>query len=242
MVSEQLIPLQKECPPLVEVDTVYNPMCWHCNPEREHTVQHIPPPPSLNPKLASALGYYDLRPRGTHVPNSNSRLCSELKSFKLTNENKIKSQTPGTLVRQRSFMKMFGVDVLNKDQLVHFTRIMKAFMLELDYVPTDKADVLLFYSQESCEEIYDVYLARGNKTIYDFMQVFGVNSLNFEQVVDFMQLVRHYILSTTTNTPTTSELVAFFKNNDPNDVYLAVMSAHNKEIMSLVNTFSNITL
>jgi hypothetical protein len=97
--------------------------------------------------------------------------------------------------RRSTFMHVFGIDVLNKDELVVFTRAMKSFMVELDYNPEDKDDVALFYTQENPSDLYDVYLARKVKTIGKYMNVFGINPEYYDNVFEFIQLVKKYILS-----------------------------------------------
>jgi hypothetical protein len=219
---EQVIELVTETEPLKKIDMVYNTTCWHCNPNR-----YITPHPEP-PYQPSALGFYDLRPTCTHpLPKKERQIIKSkylLKSFDLTEKNKIKKSThvptPQDIMysRQRSFMKLFGIDVLNKDELVMFTKIIKAFMVELAYDPTDKEDVILFYSQESGQDIYDVYTARCSPLVKKYAQVFEVNLENYDNVLDFMHQIRTYILEEKDNT----DLMKFLKENNPEHVYVDV--------------------
>jgi hypothetical protein len=86
-------------------------------------------------------------------------------------------------------MHVFG---MNEDE---FTHTMKSFMVELDYNPEDKDDVALFYTQENPSDLYDVYLARKVKTIGKYMNVFGINPEYYDDILEFIQLVKEYILS-----------------------------------------------
>lgn len=191
----------------------YEYSCWHCNPNR-----HI-----------------KLRPATMKPFRKKNRITKSkniLRSFNKSLINKavdVSRQgthiyTPQDIIysRQRSFMKIFGIDVLNKDDILRFMKIIKTFMLELDYNPTDKSDVFLFYSQESDAEIYDVHLARNSKWVNNYLEVFGINSLNFTEVAKFMQTMRCYTNNMLKSTPTTSQFLQIFKTMNPDQIYIEI--------------------
>lgn len=218
-----LIPLVINC----ENSTMeYNVSCWHCNPKRDITPHPTPP-------KSNECEYMDFRPTifkpFDKKPKKQISKKYILKTFKLTDKNRLvdstKKKMDGDILysRQRIFMKMFGIDILNTYERVEFHRIMKNFMRELDYISTDKQDVMLFYTQEACQELYDVYIARNNKMIQKYTEVFNINLENYDDVLDFMQLVKLYIQQIESiNTVSITKMLTFLKENNPNDVYLGI--------------------
>lgn len=87
-------------------------------------------------------------------------------------------------------MRTFEIDVLDKHQTTHFTQLMRAFMHELRYDPTDPADVHLFYMQESPVDMADVYMFRTNKTARAYANVYDINLVDFDEVVEFARALR----------------------------------------------------
>ena len=238
-----LLPLVTECEPNKTVPLEYNSHCWHCNPD-----YIIYPQPQPQNQLSNGLGFVDLLPSVTKPTLASEYISSvikrkqeqrlvfkerQLKSFDLTDKNKIvgttHTMTSDDILysRQRMFMITFGIDILNKDQLVNFNKIMKAFMTELDYTPTDKQDVVLFYTQESSQDLYDVYLARRNKYIKKFAQVFKVNLGHYDEAIEFMQLIKCYMTTTDeyNNINSTSNVLRFFREQDADNVYLITKMA-----------------
>ena len=227
--EEQVIELVTECEPIKNVPMEYNVSCWHCNPNRVTITPHPNPP---HPKLIAALGFLDLRPTVLKPydkkPVKRVPKGSVFKSFdkpkNYTSQNtKIITPTDVLYSRQRTFMNMFQVDMLNKEQFINYHRIMRSFMNELDYTPTDKQDVMLFYYQESCQDLYDVYMARRSPIIKKYAKTFEVNLENYDDVIDFMNEMRTYIMEQSNeNDITLNKLVKFLKEHNPEHVYVDV--------------------
>lgn len=232
---EPVIQLVTECEPLKIVPLEYNVSCWHCNPDRVITPHPNPPPL----KMPTTLDFIDYRPTVSKPydkkPVKRASKGSVLKSFdrpKNYESKNTKVITPNDALysRQRIFMQVFQVDILNQQQFVDYHRIMRNFMNELDYTPTDKQDVMLFYYQESSQDLYDVYIARRSPLIKKYARVFEVDLENFDEALEFMQQIRTYIvekaLETDGESPiktvTVNDLMAFLKKNNPEHVCVDV--------------------
>lgn len=203
-----------------------NISCWHCNPNR--TITPHPDPPS-----SMCDNFLDYRPTVSKPydkkPAKRALKGAVLKSFdrpiNYTNKNtKVKTLNDDLYSRQRTFMQVFQVDILNQQEFIDHYRTMTSFMSELDYIPTDKQDIMLFYHQESSQDLYDVYMARRSPLIKKYAQVFDVNLEFFDDALKFMQQLRTYVIEKTeSQTPITMKnLNTFLKQNNPEQVYIDI--------------------
>lgn len=241
---EPVIQLVTECEPLKIVPLEYNVSCWHCNPDRIIT-PHPNPPPS---KMSTALDFLDHRPTVSKQydkkPVKSAPKGSVLKSFdkpsKMSKSTKVITPNDALYSRQRTFMQVFQVDILNQQQFVDYHRIMRNFMSELDYTPTDKQDVMLFYYQESSQDLYDVYIARRSPLIKKYAQVFEMDLENFDEALEFMQQIRTYIIEKALETDespiktvTLNDLMKFLKENNPEHIYVDVKMVKMLKLMKI---------
>lgn len=150
----------------VKEELKYTPSCFHCNPNRK-VYPH--PTKALQNVQNPTLDFVHLQPqfqqRRHRRDKKNTIICQ--KSFvKPTQSACLGDGTTPTPTRdvlyskQKSFMYKFNVNILDKNSILKFHSIMKEFMIELSYDPNDKSDVVLFYTQEDMEELYNVYRLR----------------------------------------------------------------------------------
>jgi hypothetical protein len=202
---------------------VYNDKCWHCNPTKRTYLDglykafsdvnpYIPKDPSSYP-VTTVPAVTPVTPVTNQPPKKRAVTLDE---------------------RQRTFMHVFEVDVLNIEKRRWFTRLMKEFQIELGYDIKDGTDVRKFFFTEDPKELHATYNARMkeacegeldakeiaiNERKRTFMHVFKVDTLDMEKIRQFTRLMMEFQIELGYHTKNAADVRKFFFTEDPKELY-----------------------
>ena len=130
-----------------------------------------------------------------HMYKHQHKAKEELKSFSPTAATILKTHLHVTTVDEciRSFQYVFQIDLLDINQIRTFKKLMDKYMMELDYDPSDKNDVKLFYSKENPHEIYRINYIRTSICGRACVDMYNLDT--YGDYVEFLGMVKSHMSS-----------------------------------------------